>query len=355
MAPRRRQCGQRLGHDCLTAIEHGHCVLRRPADVQASDDVERRVALSRSLGAADAVIVVSEFMRALLVDAHPDLDRDVHVLSPARSAIPGRGVDDLARRATDPAVVTYAGRINAEKGLDVVIAALGTMPSRAPVELRIAGVVEDERYWTRCQQLGGQRQDHEPATVGRLPRPPRLRRHQRLVPPIRRRGGAVALAGTVRCRRARGDGSRCHGGRVARGRAADMVVHGHNGLHAAPGDVGSWAQALTALLEHPNTARRFGLQAGIDATDRHRRPRRRPRRTRRGAPHSNRASEPAAARSRAEPLLLEAWMGRSAARGHLRRGPTLSSGGRGVRRRHTRRAAPCGARVRTRARPRRSP
>ena len=53
----------------------------------------------------------------------------------------------------DPAVVVYAGRITAEKGLAVVIEALGATQHDAPVELRIAGVIEDHRYWLHCQRL----------------------------------------------------------------------------------------------------------------------------------------------------------------------------------------------------------
>jgi len=44
----------------------------------------------------------------------------------------------------------------------------------------------------------------------------------------------------------------------------DTLVHDHNGLHARPGDVDSWARALTTLLEHPEHARRLGQQAHRD-------------------------------------------------------------------------------------------
>ena len=117
-------CPQRLGHDCLAAIEHGHCVLRHPDQIHVETDVERRITLSRSLQAADAIVVVSDYMRALLHDAEPRLDARVHLLSR-----PIRDLGDLQpRQRTRPdelAVVTYAGRITAEKGLAVVIEALG--------------------------------------------------------------------------------------------------------------------------------------------------------------------------------------------------------------------------------------
>jgi hypothetical protein len=56
-------CPLRLGHDCLSASDQGHCVLRHPGHVHVGADVERRTALSRSLSAAGAVIVVSDYMQ----------------------------------------------------------------------------------------------------------------------------------------------------------------------------------------------------------------------------------------------------------------------------------------------------
>ena len=48
------------------------------------------------------------------------------------------------------------------------------------------------------------------------------------------------------------------------GGLSDTVVHDHNGLHAIPGDVDSLANALTALLQHPEHAHRLGRQAHRD-------------------------------------------------------------------------------------------
>ena len=50
------------------------------------------------------------------------------------------------------------------------------------------------------------------------------------------------------------------------GGLADIVVHGHNGLHAAAGDVAAWSNALTALLGQPGMAHRLGRQAHSDVT-----------------------------------------------------------------------------------------
>jgi glycosyltransferase involved in cell wall biosynthesis len=52
--------------------------------------------------------------------------------------------------------IAFAGRITAEKGLDVVLEALARLDLREaspPVELRIAGVVEAPEHWRHCQAL----------------------------------------------------------------------------------------------------------------------------------------------------------------------------------------------------------
>ena len=62
----------------------------------------------------------------------------------------GRLRSPRPRAAADPAVVAYAGRITPEKGLAVVVEALGRTTSPAPIELCIAGVMEDDAYWEHC-------------------------------------------------------------------------------------------------------------------------------------------------------------------------------------------------------------
>jgi glycosyltransferase involved in cell wall biosynthesis len=256
-------CTLRLGEGCVAAIRDGHCVLRHPDHTHDGADVERRLSLSRSLEAADAIIVVSDYMRGLLHDAQPQLDERLHLLS--------RPIRELGRlrlrhrtRADDPAVVTYAGRITAEKGLAVVIEALGATRCDAPVELRIAGVIEDRDYWSQCQQR------QAVATVsnrgltitylGHLDYDATdelFRQSDIVVVPSQwpEPLGAVALE-------AMSAGAAVIASSV--GGLNDTLVHDHNGLHARPGDVDSWARALTTLLEHPEHARRLGQQAHRD-------------------------------------------------------------------------------------------
>ena len=256
-------CPHRLGHDCVSAITAGHCVLRHPAQPEIGPDVVGRMALRRSLEAADAVIVVSEYMRAVLCDGDPHLDPRLHLLS--------RPIRDLGRlrfrhRAgpSEPAVVAYAGRITAEKGLAVVIEALGAVRSAAPVELRVAGVVEDDGYWARCQQLLATAGATNPGLtityLGHLgyDATDELFRGADIVTvpslwpePL----GAVALE-------AMSAGAAVIASNV--GGLRDTLVHDHNGLHAGAGDIEAWAAALTTLLEHPGEARRLGHAAHRD-------------------------------------------------------------------------------------------
>jgi hypothetical protein len=146
-----------------------------------------------------------------------------------------------------------------------VIEALGAAHGDALVELRIAGVIEDRSYWSRCQQLTAE------ATVRRRGLTISYLGHLDYDatdvlchPPVRHRHRAVAMARTARRRRARSDVRRRRRHRLERRRLNDTLVHDHNGLHAIPGDIDSWASALTALLEHPGSARRLGHQAHHD-------------------------------------------------------------------------------------------
>ena len=145
-------CRERLGVGCLVAIEDGRCVLRYPERALDAGELDRRQALSRSLGRADQVIVVSEYMRSLLVDAQPHLAERINLL-PRPIRTPAAVRTRRRTRSDEPAVVTFAGRITPEKGLAVLIEALGSVRSDSPIELCIAGVVEHQAYWAHCQLL----------------------------------------------------------------------------------------------------------------------------------------------------------------------------------------------------------
>ncbi len=145
-------CPHPLGQGCLVAIGEGHCVLRYPEGSLGADELREGRSLSRSLGAADAIVVVSEYMRSLLADAQPHLAERIHLLPR-----PIRDIGALRPRNRDqpaaPTVTTFAGRIMPEKGLAVWIEALAAIRQSPPIGLRIAGPVEHNACWSHCQQI----------------------------------------------------------------------------------------------------------------------------------------------------------------------------------------------------------
>jgi glycosyltransferase involved in cell wall biosynthesis len=145
-------CAHRLGPACLAAIRAGACVRRHPTAILDGVTLDRRQALSETLSCVDAVIVVSEHMRRSLLDAEPAIDGRIHRLHrPVRR--PARHPRRVRRDARDRTTILCAGRITAEKGQAMLIEALGAVRSEGPVQLRIAGVVEDRAYWRHCQDL----------------------------------------------------------------------------------------------------------------------------------------------------------------------------------------------------------
>jgi glycosyltransferase involved in cell wall biosynthesis len=245
------------------AIDAGHCVLRYPNQTHVLADVERRMTLSRSLAAADAIVVVSDYMRGLLLDAEPHLDARLHLLS--------RPIRDLGKlrirhrtRPEDPAVVTYAGRITAEKGLAVVVEALGAARCHGPVELRIAGVIEGHDYWSHCQQLQSEATARNPGLtityLGHLDYDAideQYRQSDIVAIPSRWPEPLGAVALEAMSARAAVIASNVGG-------LSDTIGDDHNGLRAIPGDADSWANALTTLLQRPDDARRLGHQGHRD-------------------------------------------------------------------------------------------
>jgi glycosyltransferase involved in cell wall biosynthesis len=256
-------CPHGLGDDCLRAIADGQCVLRFPDRTLTPADLTQRLDLSRALDAVDAVVVVSDYMRSLLVGAAPHLRRRLHLVA--------RPIRDLGalrprhrRAAADPAVVAYAGRITPEKGLAVVIEALGRTTSQAPIELRIAGVIEDHPYWEHCRAVQAAATAANPrltvTMLGHLDydATDELFRRADIVTipsqwpePL----GAVALE------------AMSAGGAVVAasiGGLGSTLRHGRSGLLVEPTDVEAWTAALTALLDDPALARRLGTQAHRD-------------------------------------------------------------------------------------------
>ena len=55
-------------------------MLRYPDRSLGADELRERLSLSRSLGDADDIVVVSEYMRSLLADAEPHLAERIHLV-----------------------------------------------------------------------------------------------------------------------------------------------------------------------------------------------------------------------------------------------------------------------------------
>lgn len=144
----RLDCRRPLGEECLHLTASGACVRRRPDESIGAADLGRRRALLEALGRVDAVLVVSDFMRDVLVDNDPGLADRTFVV-PRQVRRPGH--PDAA--APDRFVIAYVGRITPEKGLLHALEALRRADFDRPVEMRIAGAVEDARYWARCREI----------------------------------------------------------------------------------------------------------------------------------------------------------------------------------------------------------
>ncbi|MDQ3738130.1 MAG: glycosyltransferase family 4 protein [Actinomycetota bacterium] len=257
-------CRQRLGKTCLDAIAEGRCVLRHADRSLGTEDLRQRESLSRSLALVDQIVVVSWYMRSVLADAEPGLVERIHVLPrPIRTSRAGRV--RRHRAANEPAVVTFAGRITPEKGLAVVLEAVAAIRHPAPVDLRIAGVVEHPAYWSECQLMARRAMDVNPrarvTVLGELSyeATDELLRQSDIVTvpsqwpePL----GAVALE-------AMAAGAAVVASDI--GGLGTYLNDGSNGRLVTADDPAAWTSAIETLVQRPDEARRLGHQASLDA------------------------------------------------------------------------------------------
>jgi len=234
-------------------------------------------------------------MRTLLVDAEPGLASRISLLArPVRPVRPVAAVDGGGGRRRrvpgDPAVVAFAGRLTPEKGLDVVIRALGRLRATGPVELRVAGPIEHDDHWARCLRLADVAMAANPRLdvryLGHLPYPAvdaLFAGADVVVVPSQwpEPFGAVALE-------AMSAGAAVVASRV--GGLGTCITDGDTGTLVAPADTAAWATAIDRLLADPDAAARLARRgrrralehtaAGhVDALGEVVRRRRRPRRT----------------------------------------------------------------------------
>ncbi|MPY96010.1 MAG: glycosyltransferase [Acidimicrobiia bacterium] len=266
-------CTSLLGQACLGAVAAGECVRRHEERDFGLAELAAREALLGAAGRADAVVVVSRYMRDLL-QAHLAASADrVHLLprpirlgpSAARPGARGVGARGGSGRGR---VVAFAGRITPEKGLDVVLEALGSMVGTGPVELRIAGVVEHEAHWERCCALARAAQaanhDLQVRYLGHLSYAEAddlFALADVVVVPSRWPEPLGAVVGEALARGAAVAASRVGG-------LDTFVEHEQSGLLVEPGDVAAWAAALHRLLTDRPLARRLAEQ-GAQLAARH--------------------------------------------------------------------------------------
>lgn len=271
-------CHLRLGPGCLAAIRAGACVRRHPAAVLDAVTLDRRQGLTDTLPCVDAVIVVSEHMRRSLLDADPGIEARLHRLRrPVRR--PAQQRRDGRRDPRDRTSILCAGRITAAKGQDVLLAALGEVRSEGPLELRIAGVVEDHTYWLRCQELQAAATARNPrltveylghldydATDRALVEADIVTVPSQWPEPL----GAIALE-------AMSAGAVVVASDI--GGLSGLITDGVDGVLVDPYDTAAWTRAVERLAGAPDDARRLaergtrtaaahGLDQHVDALDR---------------------------------------------------------------------------------------
>ena len=206
-------------------------------------------------------------MRSLLVAGEPDLAERIHLLRrPIREFGSLRPRDRW--KSDDPAVVTFAARITPEKGLAVLIEALGALRGDGPIELCIAGLVEHGAYWAHCQRLQAiaiVTNPHLTVTyLGHL--------DYAATDDLFRRSDIVAIPsqwpeplGAVAMEAMSGR-ERQSSPRTSVGSTPISLTAATDYLVDASSAVTAWTETLELLLQHPARARHFGAQAHRDAS-----------------------------------------------------------------------------------------
>ena len=150
----------------------------------------------------------------------------------------------------------------------MLIEALGATNAGVPIELRIAGVVEHDSYWSHCQQVQEAAMAANPhlrvTYLGHLDYSATddLLRHSDIVAipsqwpePL----GAVAIE-------AMSAGAAVVASNI--GGLDTALVDNRNGLLIEPTNVAAWSAAVELLLHSPERAHRLGVQAHHDVAGR---------------------------------------------------------------------------------------
>ncbi len=142
-------CYQSLSEECLSNIESGYCVKRHAQRSFSEQELLSRLELLKSLILVDAVIVVSNFMKEILVKNLPEIEDKIYVVP--RQVRPSKS--KIGSPNKQSSVIVFSGRITREKGLHLLIESLAQVQIQENLILKIAGVVENESYWSHCLEL----------------------------------------------------------------------------------------------------------------------------------------------------------------------------------------------------------
>ena len=238
-------------------------MLRYPERPLGGDELAVRTSLSRSLGEVDGIVVVSEYMRSLLADAAPELAERIHLLVPPDPR-PRRPATPLAPPSQRPGGDHVRRTHHTREGLGGVDRSPRGGECGGPIELRIAGVVEHDTYWSYCQRLQETAMTANPhlnvSYLGHLDYAATddLFRQSDIVAipsqwpePL----GAVAIE-------AMSAGAAVVASNI--GGLDTALVDNRNGVLVDPPNVTAWSAAVESLLHSPERAHRLGAQAHHD-------------------------------------------------------------------------------------------
>lgn len=143
-------CERLLSEECLSQITKGNCLKRFTEASFDQGDLAIRQQLITALSSVDAVVVVSPYMKDLIIKHHPDIRKKVWFIP---RQVRCRNLTDDGRVDAESLRMGFVGRITYEKGLHVALSALALLHTEQPVEFEIAGVIEHRDYWKRCEQI----------------------------------------------------------------------------------------------------------------------------------------------------------------------------------------------------------
>lgn len=219
-----------------------------------ADEVRTRPNTAAFAARAEAVIAVSSHTERLAVAAGANPTR-VHRV-PNGVDLPG---GPLAEPAARPTIVTVARLVDTYKGHDIMIRALALVRARVPdVEWLVVGdgplrsglerLAAEEGVRDAIQFLGAVTDAGRDAALDRA--------HVFAMPSRLPPGGVGGEGFGIAYLEANAHGLPVVAGDV--GGALDAVVHEETGILVDPDDPAAVADALTALLLHPDRARRVG-------------------------------------------------------------------------------------------------